>query len=69
VLEPCDATGFDRAGILAVLAGLLLCGLAAALPLMLLPQTSRCAKTHVENFCDEIAGIFSSNTHEKAETP
>ncbi|CAG0962410.1 hypothetical protein PLCT2_00834 [Planctomycetaceae bacterium] len=69
MLEPSDSAAFDRAGILAVLGGVLLCALAAALPLLLLPQSSRCAKTHVESFCDEIAGLFGAASHDKTEAP
>ncbi|MBP9892475.1 MAG: hypothetical protein KBG84_11280 [Planctomycetes bacterium] len=69
MLQPSDSTAFDRAGIFAVLAGVLLCALAAALPLLLLPQSSRCAKTHVESFCDEIAGLFGPASHEKTDAP
>jgi hypothetical protein len=69
VFEPSDSTAFDRAGIFAVLAGVLLCALAAALPLLLLPQSERCARAHVESFCEEIAGLFGATSHEKAEAP
>lgn len=69
MIGPYESAGFDRGGILAVLSGLLLCGLAAALPLLLLPHSSRCARTNIQSFCDEIAGMFGTSADERAEAP
>ena len=62
MLDHNETPGFDRAGILAVLSGVLLCALAAALPLALMPKSQRCAQTHLAGFCDEIAGLFGAKT-------
>lgn len=55
---PQNNSGIDKAGIVAVLAGLLLCVFAAAIPVLLMPASSSCAKTHIANFCDELAEII-----------
>jgi len=69
MLIPQNNSGIDKAGIAAVLAGILLCVFAAAIPVLLMPESRSCAGTHIANFCDELAEIMGIAPRDWSETP
>lgn len=69
MLVNAETSGNERAGILAVLAGLALCAIVAALPVALMVRRGSCDTRQVENFCDHVAELAGLAVTEDPDKP